>query len=385
MKKIERAAVVFGLVLLSASAAGAGEIIYEKGDKKIEIGARIQLQYTQIDPDGAESVDELFFRRLRPYIAGTVSKDWWGKIQFDFGKSLDADEVAVRDAYIQYKGWDNIKLTIGNSKTPFSREFMSSSKRQQGVERNFVGAHNFGVPDRQLGLRLDGNSMGKKLTWIAIAGSESHDPGVRRMDFDSPANRQFDWNQGWIASARLDLHPMGHVKFDQGDFRSDEIKLRFGLGAFTWSNDGDRNLYTDDGVSNSRSKADLDSAIGIEIGVGLRGKGISVDAEYQIVSGETVDPAFSGGIYVDGETELKKISLEGGYMLSGNRFEIVGSWEQMDADGYEQPWQATLIGFNYFFNRHKVKAQFNYIFGENVFGVAGVDANTIHLRMQFVF
>ena len=67
------------------------------------LGGRVQLQYYRADPDGGESTDDLFFRRLRPYIAGTVTENWMGKIQVDFGKAGDDDEVAVKDAYLQYK------------------------------------------------------------------------------------------------------------------------------------------------------------------------------------------------------------------------------------------------------------------------------------------
>ena len=35
----------------------AGVVIYEEGNKKIEIGGRIQVQYTRFDPDEGESKD----------------------------------------------------------------------------------------------------------------------------------------------------------------------------------------------------------------------------------------------------------------------------------------------------------------------------------------
>ena len=141
--------------LAAPRAAEAGIKVFEEGDKFIEIGGRVQLQYLMTDFVGDETRDQVFFRRLRPYISGSVTENWNGKIQFDFGKTIDGDEVAVKDAYMQYTGWKNKKLTIGNAKPPFSREFLTSSKRQQTIERGFVGDHNFGTPDRQLGFKLD--------------------------------------------------------------------------------------------------------------------------------------------------------------------------------------------------------------------------------------
>ena len=108
--------VILGCVLAASLApdVDGGIVVYDKDGKKLEIGARIQLQFLSLDPDGSDSRDEVFFRRLRPYIAGSVTESWWGKIQFDFGKSLDSDEVSINDAYMQYRGWKNLKLTIGN-------------------------------------------------------------------------------------------------------------------------------------------------------------------------------------------------------------------------------------------------------------------------------
>ncbi len=381
-------AAVFGCIVLVslASPAAAGVVVYEEDGKKIEIGGRIQLQYASTDAVGDQTRDQVFFRRLRPYIAGTVTENWWGKIQFDFGKSVDSDEIAVKDAFMQYLGWDNMKFTIGNSKTPFSREFLASSKRQQTVERGFVGDHNFGTPDRQLGFKLEGNNDNKHVTWALALGAQHHDPDARRIDFDTPVNNKSDWNEGVVVAGRVDFHPWGHVKFDQGDFHSDEVKFNFSLAAFTWTNDDDNNTYTNAlGLSTSSSKADLDSAEGFEISAGLRGRGLSIDAEYQLISADTLDSSFTGGVYRDGTTDLDKFQIEGGYMLPGNRFELVAAWEMLDADNYQDTWEATELGVNYFWNKHKTKVQFTYRMGENLLGVSGDDTDTLFVQFQYVF
>ena len=79
-----------------APLAMAGVTVYDEGDKKVEVGGRIQVQYLHVAPDGGDSQDETFLRRLRFYISGSVTKNWLGKIQADFGKSFETDEVAVK-------------------------------------------------------------------------------------------------------------------------------------------------------------------------------------------------------------------------------------------------------------------------------------------------
>jgi hypothetical protein len=367
--------------------AHAGITVYEEGDKKIEIGGRIQATYLNVDVDNGPTEDRTFFRRLRPYIQGTVTENWLGKIQFDFGESEDADEVKLKDAYMQYLGLENHKITVGNSKTPFSREFLTSSKRQQLVERSFVGDHNFGSPDRQLGIRIDGSAMEKKLTYAGAVGSESHDPSVERMDFDTPVNNASDWNQGYVVAARVDYHPRGFMKFDQADFRTDEWLFNVSAAAFVWENDDDNNSYTDPatGLTTDTSKVDLDQADGVEVSAGVRGKGFSADVEYQMISGDTVDSTFTGGLYQNGSTDLDKLAAEAGYMLVGNHIEFVAGWDSLDADNYEEQTERTSVGFNWYLNKHKVKLQTTYRMTENSLGVRGLDSNSLWVQAQFVF
>ncbi|MDH3629258.1 MAG: OprO/OprP family phosphate-selective porin [Acidobacteriota bacterium] len=370
--------------------ATAGIAVYDKDGKKIEVGGRIQLQYRNADASGGGDFDEIFFRRLRPYIQGTVTEDWMGKIQFDFGKAEDSNEVALKDAYMQYLGWENHKITIGNSKTPFSREFLASSKRQQLVERSFTGDHNFGSPDRQLGIRLDGSALDKKITYAASLGTEEHDPAINRMDFDSPANAAADWNEGVVVAARLDYHPLGYMKFDQADFRSDEWKINFSVAAFNWSNDDDNNTYTDSGTGMVNAtgladgKVDLDSAEGLELSAGVRGMGFSADIEFQKISGDTVDPTFTGGLYANGKTDLDIIAVEAGYMVASN-VEVVAGWDTFDADNFTASTDRTSLGLNWYWNKHKAKLQLTYRTWDSVTGVPGSDLDEVIAQAQFVF
>ncbi len=352
----------------------AGVVVHEDGNKKIEIGGRVQVQYHMEDPDGGDSSDELFFRRLRPYIKGSVTENWSAQIQFDVGKASGDNEVAIKDAWMRYSGWDGLNLTIGNQKMPFSREILTSSKRQQLVERTFVGDHNFGTPDRMIGFRLDGHSASKKVTWGIGLGAGEIDPDEDKMDFDSSANHGSDWNEGVLVAGRVDFHPFGNLKMAQGDFDG-EKKLTVSVAAFTWSNDDD----------NNGSAESLDSANGLEASFGFRASGWSVDGEYQMISGDMVDPGFTGGMYLGGTTDLDKYAVEGGYMVKPGKIEIVAGYQSMDADNFQEAWNRASVGANYFWNKHKSKVQLTYRIGENLHGVTGADQDEMFLQFQQVF
>ncbi len=359
------------------SAAHAGGITYKDGEKYLKIGGRIQLQYHQASPDGAESTDEVRFRRLRPYIEGSLHQDWKGKIQWDMGKANGENELSLKDTYLQYKGIDNLKISIGNKKFPFSREAITSSKKQQMVERTFVGDHNYGTPDRNLGVHLSGHTGSKRITWGAAIASSAIDPDANKLDFDTPANRNDDFNEGWIVGGRVDFHPFGALKFSQGDF-SGKQKATIGIAAFNWSNDGDNNDPT-------RSKPDVDTVTGFEVSGAYRIAGFSIDAQYNSFSADTVDSAFTGGIYKNGSTTLSNWAVKGGYMIIASKLELVAGISAQDADNYQGSWNRTELGANYFFHKHDIKTQLTYRMGENLKGVSNKNEDEVYLQMQYVF
>ncbi len=378
-KLLPLVAAVGGLGLTSLAAAG---VKYEDGEKYLKIGGRIQLQYHQVNPENGATEDELFFRRFRPYIEGSLHKDWKGKFQWDMGKS----DLSVKDAYMQYKGFDNMKVTVGNANFPFSREFLTSSKNQQFVERTFVGDHNYGTPDRNAGLHLSGNTEEKHVTWAVSVAQATVDPDNKKLDFDTPVNNDADdWGEGWMYGGRVDFHPLGFLKMSQGDFSGDQ-KLTIGVAAFAWENDED-NLGEDPaGAANDPAKkADVDSVTGVEISAAYRGAGFSIDAEFNSFEADLITAGITSGLYEDSETTLENWSVEGGYLVIGDTLELVAGAQAQDADNYAETWERTSVGINWFLHQHDIKYQLTFRKNENMNGVDGADADEVFLQGQYVF
>jgi len=395
----------FCVVVLALAFIGPAQAVtvYEKDGKRVDVGARIQVEYLHVSPDCAPGApcfieddgtlsifdtDEWFFRRLRPYISGTLFKDWMGKVEFDFGEAEDSNEVQIKDAYFSYSGFGKNLLYIGNAKSVFAREFLTSSAELQLVERGFTGDHNDGVPDRALGVRWDGKMLEGKLSYAANVGAQHHDPAVNRMDFDSPVNNAADWNEGLVFAARVDVHPLGSpIPFSQADLDRGPSRISAGVGGFYWSNDGDNNTYTDavTGVALDPERPDLDQAEGVEVSAAYRGHGGSVDAAWQIVNGDTVDPTFTGGLYLNGSTQLDKLSVVGGYLVWKDAIEVVAGWESQDADNYEDKFERTSLGVNWYLHGHKLKVQATYRKVDNFIGLAGQKQDVWFGSTQYVF
>jgi hypothetical protein len=265
-------------------------------------------------------------------------------------------------------------VTIGNAKQVFSREQLTSSKKQQLVERTFVGDHNYGSPDRSLGVHVTGHNSDKMFEWAATASAADIDPSSSKVDFDTPVNANSDFNQGWLFAGRVDYHPFGHLKKEQGDFKR-ETKATIGAAAFTWNNDKD----------NTASANSLDSVTGFEISGAFRGAGASVDVQYNSIEADAIDTTLSTALFSAGSTTLEQYSIEGGYMVVPSTLEIVAGYQAQDADGYTDTWTRTSIGANWFLEKHDIKLQFTYRIGEAIDGVSGADEDEGFLQAQYVF
>ncbi len=373
------------------NADASGIVVYKDGDKYVKIGGRIQLQYhfknmqtATTDPAGEDSI---FFRRLRPFIEGSVTKNWKGKFQWDMGDAAGDNEIAIKDAFIGYSGPHNIKIEFGNAYFRFSQEDLTSSKKQQLVERTFVGDHNYGSPERNTGVHLTGSLLEKKVTYGLSVAIADIDPDSKKLDFDTPVNQNSDFNQGTMIGARVSFHPFGHLSMSQGDLGKGGLKAVVNVAGYGWQNDDDNNTRTNiSGMDTSGgSKLDVDNVEGIEVSGAVRFKGVSVDAEYNSFRAETVDNRATGGIYKDGSTTLENFAVEGGYMILANRLEVVAAFQRQDADNYAKKWKRTSFGLNYFVSGHHVKGQVVYRMGENLDGVDGKDENEVFVQAQYVF
>ncbi|MFQ5346861.1 MAG: OprO/OprP family phosphate-selective porin [Rhodothalassiaceae bacterium] len=141
-----------------------------KGFKAFKLRGRVQTDLGIVgDPDtigsGTSPADfspdrglgtTTEFRRARLGVEGEIT-DWKYKIEADFANN----EVDVTDAYLEYKGFDGVGITIGNQKTGVSMNEQTSSRFITFMERAaFTDAFGFA---RELGVTV--NFHGKNWHW----------------------------------------------------------------------------------------------------------------------------------------------------------------------------------------------------------------------------
>ncbi|MBW8189894.1 OprO/OprP family phosphate-selective porin [Neiella marina] len=121
------------LMLLVASATHAAD------DVDLKLGGSVMADYDSyadlFTENGTGSDDDIEIRRARLWLKGDLAADWQTKIQVDVS---EGDEVEIKDAYLKYKGFDWLNLTVGKQKEPFGLEKTTSSRNTLMIERSMV-------------------------------------------------------------------------------------------------------------------------------------------------------------------------------------------------------------------------------------------------------
>jgi phosphate-selective porin OprO and OprP len=167
------------------------EISSEEGDFSIGVGARLHADWARHTGEAAaaQPVNGTSLRRGRLELAGTFYDDWEWAAESDFAD----DDVAVKDFWLSYRGFERVRLTVGHQKQPYSLAVEMSSNDIPFVERSVDNFLILPFIDRAIGVRADASGerwfLATGLYGEAIAPDASGD-------------------EGWGATARVVFAPL---------------------------------------------------------------------------------------------------------------------------------------------------------------------------------
>ena len=160
----------------------------------IKIGGRLHAQgSTHLNEGDLDPTDGTELRRARIEMSGTIKEDWRWAAEADFANN----GTRILDWWLSYRGLDDVALTVGHQKQPYSLSLEMSSNDIAYVERSIDNALVVPFVDRAIGLRMDthGNN------WFFAGGLFGESVGP--TDDDAP-----DGAEGWGAVGRFIYAPV---------------------------------------------------------------------------------------------------------------------------------------------------------------------------------
>lgn len=246
----------------------------ESRGARLRLGGRLHVDSARYNEDQVRFGDGSKVRRLRLEAKAEVAEDWQAKASIDFADN----EVDLKSTYLEYRGFENTALVIGNFKEPFSLEELSSSNDSTFMERAMMTEFS---PGRHMGIGF--NRRG---------GSTSFSMGL----FGEGISSDTEDDAGWGTSARTTFFPI----------LEDRRVLHLGA-ALSYRETGDDNTYRlrsrpESGITDVRlvDTGDIPGVDDITL-LGLEAAGIlgpfSLQGEYVTASvkrGGMTDLDFSG-------------------------------------------------------------------------------------------
>ena len=176
--------------------------------KSFQLSGYTQFRYQAYDTAAVK--DGFDVRRARLDLLGTISTNWNYRMQVEYGGSSG---ITLLDAYVTYKPYDFLKITVGQFIIPFSIENSISDKVIEAVDRSQVvnalvarkGDNSNGIQD------AIGNQNGRDIG-IQLSGSVGKYKGRYIADYyvayiNGNGMNVADYNKAKDVSARLVFHP----------------------------------------------------------------------------------------------------------------------------------------------------------------------------------
>lgn len=290
------------------------------GKFTLSLGNRVQARFEHQDFDlgSAADIDRFRARRVKTAMEGVAFGDVKYKIQANW-----VGTPILEDAYFQYTRHPLAQLWVGRGKAFFGRQELTSSGKQQFVDRSlFSGRFH---PGRDHGVALVGEAPSKVFEYQVGVYNGS---GIATNNND---------NDDFMTTARVVWHPMGMIALEESalDYPA-HPKLAVGVSA----------LQNETGTGTS---AQDDSRLAAELA--FKYLGLNAVAEY---------------VTEDRETPTSQVDTDGylvqiGYLFPNKKLEIAGRHAVVSPDTpTDRDQTENGVAFSWYISKHDYKLQADY-------------------------
>ncbi|MEM6456990.1 MAG: porin [Acidobacteriota bacterium] len=351
-RRATTATLALAAMLFTGAAVNAEEVKWDKkkvkytaanGKLTMEFNNRVQFRYTLDDPEDGDDKGSFRVRRAKFKIAGKVFENWKYKIQAVWS----GGSTTLEDAYFQYTKNKMAQLWLGQGKAWFGRQELTSSGKQQFVDRSITsGRFSHG---RDQGLALIGKNDSKTFEYnLGIYNGNGR-------------NRSSNDNDEYLYVGRVVFTPFGEYKPEESSLDYPESS-KLAIGASILEN-------------SEGSNADEDvSRFGVEFA--YKYLGLNMVGEYFT---EELDlPGASDSVDTDG------FYYQIGYLFPNKKFEIAGRYAVISPDvPFDADEIETGVALSYYMSKHNYKIQGDYRQIEDE--LADVTDDQFRVQIQFAF
>lgn len=225
------------------------------GKFKSTIGSRFQFRYTGEDKETGTDTSSFRIRRAKVYASGFAFKpDLEYKIQGNFDSGEDG-EFELEDYYFDWKKWKSASFQFGQYKVPFNRQELTSSGKQQFVDRAITNDE-FNL-SRDLGIMSHGKMP-------IFEDRLYYNLGI--FNGEGP-NKSGNDTSGMLYVTRLNWDILGKYDYSESDIKNSQTPQLVTGVAYA---------FEDRDVSGTTSR-DVDN---ITVDGGLKWHGLSLQSEY---------------------------------------------------------------------------------------------------------
>lgn len=350
-----------------------GVTVFETDGFRLGLSNRVQFRFTELFPDGdvqipgteqpGDSIGSFRIRRAKTQLEGSF---WKPEITFELqlgwagsdSTGGSATFSGLEDAYLNWDASKKAKFQVraGQYKVPFGRQEMTSSEKQQFVERSILSGEF--TRSRDVGVSAWGKlAEGKVEYWAGVFNGNGR-------------NKVINDNNKYQYDARVMFQPWGDVKYSESDFESKDKPLLAVAAGFE-KNDlaGSQSAPPGSTLSNFDDTTFSGDAV-------FKYKGFSAYAEG---FSRKRDPQSGESFHSDG------FLFQSGYFLKRDVFEVAFRYAWWDPTDQEGGDDQTEVGgaANYYFLKHRFKLQADFRSIEDETRSENYDE--FRAQLQFVF
>lgn len=330
----------------------------------VQISNRAQARFTQTDPEVGDGVGSFRLRRMKTTIEGNAYNSLWrfklqanwvgGDVVTNVTQAANGVVTQTRargpvleDAEIWFAKNPMATLWVGQGKGYFGRQELTSSGRQQFVDRS-IASDRFAA-NRQVGIGLIGANQSKTFEYnLGIYNGNG---------FNTTTND----NDKFLYIGRVVWTPFGEVKLEDSalDY-PDSWRLALGAGFFN-NTTGTGTAETDIERFSAEVKAIY--------------QGFNIAGEYFTETSQRVHQA---------EVDTDGYWLQAGYLFPNKKFELAARLSEISPDtATPQDQTETGLAASWYFDKHVHKLQGDYRQIEN--DRTNTKDNELRLQLQLIF